>query len=177
MPLTFERDDSQSIEALTAKRGSALATHRTKGLTTAVFGYSSDIDLNAVDDRRGWRACGMPRLRVELSMQPVTVFVASELATQSCQHDLTLSHEMKHVEVFRQALDRAARDLERDLPKAIGAELRHANTPGELQQRVVVSVRDYLAQFMDARQRLLDEEQAEVDSPEEYARMSTACGH
>jgi hypothetical protein len=177
VPLTFERDDSQSIEALTAKGGSALAAHRAKGLTTAVFGYSTEIELTAVDDRRGWRACGMPRLRVELSMQPVTVFVASELATQSCQHDVTLSHEMKHVEVFRQALDRAARDLERDLPEAIGAELRHAKNPGELQQRLVVSVRDYLAQYMGARQRPLDEEQAEVDSPEEYARVSNACGH
>jgi hypothetical protein len=29
VPLTFERDDSQSLEALTTKSGSALATHRT----------------------------------------------------------------------------------------------------------------------------------------------------
>jgi hypothetical protein len=177
VPLTFERDDSQSIEALTAKRGSALATHRANGLTAAAFGYSADIELNAVDDRRGSRTCGMPRLRVELSMQPVTVFVASELATGSCQHDVTLSHEMKHVEVLRQTLDRAARDLERDLPEAIGAELRHAKNPEELQQRLVVSVRDYLARFMGEQQRLLDQAQADVDSPEEYARVSNACGH
>ena len=172
VPLTFERDDS-----LTAKRGSALATHRANGLTAAAFGYSADIELNAVDDRRGSRTCGMPRLRVELSMQPVTVFVASELATGSCQHDVTLLHEMKHVEVLRQTLDRAARDLERDLPEEIGAELRHAKNPEELQQHFVVSVRDYLAQFMGERQRLLDEAQADVDSPEEYARVSNACGH
>jgi len=177
VPLTLERDDSQSIETLTAKRGSALATHRANGLTAAAFGYSADIELNAVDDRRGSRTCGMPRLRVELSMQPVTVFVASELATGSCQHDVTLSHEMKHVEVLRQTLDRAARDLERDLPEAIGAELRHAKNREELEQRLVVSVRDYLAQFMDERQRLLNEAQADVDSPEEYARVSNACGH
>jgi hypothetical protein len=177
VPLTFERDDSQSIETLTAKRGSALATHRANGLTAAVFGYSADIELNAVDDRRGSRTCGMPRLRVELSMQPVTLFVASELATGSCQHDVTLLHEMKHVEVLRQTLDRAARDLERDLPEEIGAELRHAKNREELEQRFVVSVRDYLAQFMGERQRLLNEAQADVDSPEEYARVSNACGH
>ena len=176
VPFTFERDDSQSIETLTAKRGSALATHRANGLTAAAFGYSADIELNAVDDRRGSRTCGMPRLRVELSMQPVTVFVASELATGSCQHDVTLSHEIKHVEVLRQTLDRAARDLERDLPEAIGAELRHAKNREELEQRLVVSLRDYLPQFMGERQRLLNEAQADVDSPEEYARVSNACG-
>ena len=175
MPLTFERDDSQSLAALTAKSGSAHATHQTFGLTTARFGQSTDIQLNVVDGRGGWRACGMPRVRIELSMQPVTVFIASELTAQPCQHDVTLSHEMKHVEVFRQALEFAARDLEREFPVAIAIELRQAKDPSELQQRFVVSVRNYLAQFMQERERMLDHSQAAVDSPEEYARLSTTC--
>jgi hypothetical protein len=175
VPLTFERDDSQSIAALTAKSGSALATHRTFGLTSAVFGQSTDIRLNVVDDRADSRACGTPRVRIELSMQPVTVYVASELATQPCQREVTLSHEMKHVEVFREALAVAARDLARDFPVAIGVQLRSATNPDELQQRFVVAVRNYLGQFMRDRERMLDESQAAVDSPEEYARVSTAC--
>jgi hypothetical protein len=176
VPLTFERDDTQSIAALTLKRSSALATHRTFGLTTAVFGHNTDIQLSVVDDhRRDSRACGTPRVRIELSMQAVTVYVASELAGQPCQHDVTLSHEMKHVEVFRQALELAARDLARDFPVAIGVQLRPATNPSELEQRFVVSVRNYLAQFMRDRQRMLDESQAAIDSPEEYARVSTAC--
>ena len=175
VPLKFELDDSQNIAALTAKSGNALATHRTFGLTTAVFGQSTDIRLNVGDDRGDVRACGTPRVRIELSMQPVTVYVASELAAQPCQHDVTLSHEMKHVEVFREVLDEAAQDLERELPESIGTELRRATSPEDLQQRLIVSVRDYLGQFMHERQRLLDERQAAVDSREEYARVSTAC--
>src|SRR2546427_908124 len=122
VPLTFERDDSQSIAALTAKSGSALATHRTFGLTTAVFGQNTDIRLNVVDDRGDSRACGTPRVRIELSMQPVIVYLASELAARPCQHDVTLSHEMKHVEVFRETLQLAAQDLARDFPAAIGVQ-------------------------------------------------------
>jgi hypothetical protein len=175
VPLTFERDDSQSIAVLTAKGGNSLATHRTSGLTTATFGQNTDIQLNVVDDHRGSRACGTPHVRIELSMQPVTVYVASELAAQPCQHDVTLSHEMKHVEVFREALEVAARDLAGDFPVAVGVELRSATNPGELQQRFVVTVRDYLARFMRDRERMLDEAQAAVDSPEEYARVSTTC--
>ena len=55
VPLEFERDDSQSIAALTLKRGSAFATHRTSGLTTAVFGQSTDIRLNVGGRRAGER--------------------------------------------------------------------------------------------------------------------------
>jgi hypothetical protein len=108
-------------------------------------------------------------------MQPVIVYVASELAAQPCQHDVMLSHEMKHVEVFREALEVAARDLARDFPVAIGVQLRQARNHDELQQRFVVSLRSYLAQFMRDRERMLDESQAAVDSPEEYARVSAAC--
>ena len=175
VPLTFERDDSLNIAALTLKGGSALATHRTFGLTTAVFRQNTDIQLNVIDDRGASRACGTPRVRIELSMQPVIVYVASELAEQPCQHDVTLSHEMKHVEVFRDTLELAARDLARDFPVAISVQLHQARNPDELQQRFVVSVRNYLAQFMRDRERMLDESQAAVDSPEEYARVSTAC--
>jgi hypothetical protein len=175
VPVTFERDDTQPIAALTVKSGSTLATHRTIGLTTAVFGQSTDIELHSVDDRRGARSCGTPRVHVELSMQPVTVFVARELVEAPCQREITLSHEMKHVEVFREVLDEAAQDLERELPESIGTELRRATSPEELQQRLIIAVRDYLALFLHERQRLLDERQAQVDSPEEYARVSTAC--
>jgi len=175
VPLSFERDDTQPIAALTVKSGSPLATHRAIGLTTAVFGQSTDIELHSVDDRRGARACGTPRVHVELSMQPMMVFIARELAEAPCQREATLSHEMKHVEVFREVLDEAVQDLERELPEGIGTELRRAKSPEELERRLIVTVRDYLAEFMHERQRVLDERQAAVDSPEEYARVSTAC--
>jgi hypothetical protein len=176
-PLSFERDDTRPVAELTTRSGSALATQRTMGLTTAVFGQSTDIELNLVDDRRGSRACGTPRVRVELSMQPMTVFIARELADTACERDATLSHEMKHVEVFRAVLDDAARELEREFPEVIGAELRRATSAEELQQRLVGSIRSYLARFMSDWQRALDTRQAEVDSPEEYARVADACGH
>jgi len=175
VPLTFERDESQSIAALTVKSGRALATSRTFGLTTAAFGQNTDIHLTEADARDDSLACGIPRVRIELSMQPVTVYVASELAAQPCQRAVTLAHEMKHVQVFREALELAARDLARDFPIAIDAQLREARNPDELQQRFVVSLRDYLAQFMRDRERMLDDSQAAVDSPEEYGRLSTAC--
>ena len=175
-PVEFERDDTQPIAVLTARTGSALATHRAIGLTTAVFGQSTDIDMQIVDDRRGARACGSPRVRVELSMQPMRVFVASELADLPCQHEVTLSHEMKHVEVFREVLEEAARDLEREFPEAVGAEIRRAGTAKDMQQTLIVAIRDYLGEFMSERQQVLDARQAEVDSPEEYARVAAACG-
>jgi hypothetical protein len=41
-----------------------------------VFGQSTDIRLNVGDDRGDMRACGTPRVHIELSMQPVIVYLA-----------------------------------------------------------------------------------------------------
>jgi hypothetical protein len=174
-PLAFDRDDTQPMATLTARSGSTLVAHRTIGLTTALFGQRTEIELHLLDDRRGARACGTPRARVELSMQPMTVFIARELAEASCQREVTLSHEMKHVAAFGDVLGDAAHDLERALPEAIGTALRRAPGPEELRQQLDAAVRDYLAEFMHEWKRALDERQAGVDSPEEYARVSTAC--
>ena len=46
----------------------------------------------------------------------------------------------------------------------------------QLQEQLNAAVRDELAAFMREQQRILEKRQAEVDSPEEYARVSTACG-
>jgi hypothetical protein len=174
-PLTFDRDDTQPVATLTARSGSVPATHRTIGLTSALFGQRTEIEVHLLDDRRGARTCGTPRVRVELSMQPMTVFIGREVAEAPCQRDVTLSHEMKHVAVFGEVLNDATHDLERELPGAIGAALRRAAGPEELQREVNAAVRDYLAEFMREWKRTLDERQAGVDSPEEYARVSTAC--
>jgi len=173
-PVSFVQDESRPSAELTAMSGSALTAQRTTGVTTAVFGQSTDIELSPVDDHDGARGCGTPRVRVELSMQPMTVFIASELAETPCLREATLSHEIRHVEVFRAVLEDAARALERELPGAVGAEPGRAKRPEELEQRLILALRSYLPQFMADWQRVLDQRQAGVDSPEEYARVSAA---
>jgi hypothetical protein len=175
VPVSFERDDSQPTAALTARSSRTPVTHRATGLTTAAFGQNTDIELQLLEDRRGARACGTPQVRVELSMQPITVLVARELADLPCQHEVTLSHEMKHVAVYVEVLHDAAQALGRELPEAVGMERRRAASALELQQQLNAAVRDELAEFMRGQQRILEERQAEIDSPEEYARVSTAC--
>lgn len=175
VPVAFERDDTQPTAALTAHSSKTPVTHRAIGLTTAAFGQNTDIELQLIEDRRGARACGTSQVRVELSMQPMTVYVARELADLQCQREVTLSHEMKHVGVYVEALHDAALALERELPAAIGTVRRRASSALELQQQLNAAVRDELAEFMREQQRVLEERQAEVDSPEEYARVSMAC--
>jgi ubiquinone biosynthesis protein UbiJ len=86
-----------------------------------------------------------------------------------------MEHELQHVEVFRQVLAEAVRDLAAELPDAVGRGVQRAATPADLQQRVAARINDHVAEFIRERRRVLEERQAAVDSPQEYARVRSAC--
>ena len=175
VPLAYVEDRAQSIDELTVRGGNTPATHTTFGLTTVSFGHQTDIELKVVEDAAGERACGTAGVRVALSMQPVTVYVARELGRTPCARDATFTHELKHVAVFRDVLNDAARDLETDLAAAIGTGQRRASNRGELERRFNAELTAYLSVFLAQWRQRMNARQDAVDSPEEYERTATAC--
>lgn len=175
VPLTWTEDRTQSYDELTVRGGNTPATHTTFGLTTVRFGHQTHIELRLIEDAAGKRVCGTAAVKVELSMQPVAVYVARQLEPTPCASDATFSHEMKHVSVFREVLDDARRDLAADLADALGTELRRAATRTELERTFNAQVEAYLSVFMKQWQRQMKARQDAVDSEDEYRRVATAC--
>ncbi len=175
IPLSYTTDHSKSIDELSAKSGNYSETVLTMGLTTAKFGYQGDIELTVSEDAANREACGTLRLKVTLSMQPVAVYLARELASSRCAEAVTMQHELKHVAVFRELLDEARRDLQADLPSAMASSLRYGNSREQLERRSKDEVDRYLSEFIRRWQASLDERQAAVDSDAEHARLRNAC--
>jgi hypothetical protein len=175
VPLEFTENDDVVVSELTIKSGSSLALHRTYGLTTANFGHQTDTDLRLVEQRASGRACATPHVVVRVSMQPVVVYVAREIAGDRCQHDATREHELKHVAVDREVLDDAARRLREELAPALGADVLKGTSGTVIAKQYESALRDYLSGFMQEQHRVLAERQAGIDSPDEYAREANAC--
>ena len=175
VPVTYTDDRSQSIKELTFLGGNTPATHATFGLTSARFGHQTETELRIVEDAAGRRTCGTASVRVELSMQPMTVFVAREIDRTPCPRDATYAHELKHVAVFREVLSDAARDLTADLAAGMGTSLRRAANRQELERAFNAQLQAYLSVFMSQWQREMSARQAAVDSPEEHERTALAC--
>jgi hypothetical protein len=174
-PFDYRVDGEQTIAELTVLGGYTPATHETYGLTTVRFSHRTDIAVKVVEDGDGARACGSADVRVVLSMQPVIVHVARELAATPCMREATLSHELKHVASFRAVLEEATRDLEGDLAEAIGTDLRRASSGRELQRAVQAQVEAYLKVFVGQWHKDMTARQSAVDSEEEYRRVAAAC--
>lgn len=175
VPLQYEEVDTVSIAELTTKSGSTLARHRTSGLTTASFGHQTQSELRLVEQRATGRTCATAHVSVQLSMQPVIVYVASEIANDRCRHDVTREHELKHLAVNREVLGDAARRLREDLPAALGTTVLEGASAGAIAQRFEAALRERMAAFMRDQQQRLAERQATIDGPEEYARVANAC--
>jgi len=152
------------------------ATHRTLGLTKTEFRETAQIEIQGLRDRRSGRACSRPQIGLELTMEPMTVYVARELRNNRCARDAVLEHEMKHVAAFREHMAKTARVLDATLPRLFGQRLIFAGDEVAAEAQVRGELQAFLTEFTASNARELKERQAAVDTPEEYARVNGACG-
>src|SRR5262249_33848225 len=155
----------------TIKSGSTPDTHLTFGLTTVNLSYEGDVAIRAVEETESKRVCGSLELTVTLSMQPVVVYLANELAASPCARAVTFEHELKHIAVFREVLAEASRALRAEIAGALGQQVRRASNAAEIERLTNGAVREYLSDFIHRWHRIQAERQAAVDSPAEHARV------
>lgn len=163
------------FDALTRLSEGPSPDHRTIGLTLANFGHRSTFEVKGLEDRRGARACVRPQITVQLYLKPLTVYVASEYSGDPCRARVIREHEERHVAVYAQFAQEAARQLSFDLKRTIGPEPLFAPDIAEAQRLVDRRLAQTLDGFMREAQRTLAERQARIDTPEEYERVRTAC--
>lgn len=149
--------------------------HRTIGLTRANFGHRSSIDVKGVEDRAGHRACVRPRVSVELFLRPMTVYVAREYADDPCRARTIRAHEQRHVDVYARYANEAVGPLTGQLRDVVGSAPHYASTVAEAQHGLDRRIESTLEAFMRESERALAARQAQVDTPEEYARVTGAC--
>lgn len=176
VPFEVREVDTADIRELTERSGASFAQHRTYGLTTVSFGHETQTELRILEERASGRTCAIPHVTVRVSMQPVVVYVARELRSDTCRYAATRAHEMQHVAIYREELADTTRELRAKLAAAVGMQVLHGRAAEELNRRYEARLRDYLSTFMRARHDALNARQAQLDTPEEYARVGSACG-
>jgi hypothetical protein len=175
-PVVVTVNDELPQRALTRLGEGNPDTHRTLGLTRTQFRQQLAIELNGLSDGSGKRSCARPSVVLDLSMAPLTVYIASELRGNDCGYAAVQEHEMKHVAAFREHLAASARRLGDELPRVFGQRVINAADAQAGEAEVQRALQEYLNDFKAASTRELELRQAAVDSDEEYARVNGACG-
>jgi hypothetical protein len=125
---------------------------------------------------RNGRICVRPSIRVSLSATPMTVYVAREVAGDPCREGAVLEHEKKHVAVYESELAAIADETRASLAASYGKRVLHYRDRAEADRETSAALDRDMAKLLAGTAERVKERQRAVDSPEEYSRVTAACG-
>lgn len=175
-PTSYRIDRTRSVRELTAMSGDAAPGIRALGLTTAEVGHRAAVESSGIEDTRTGRVCARPSLRVTLVAEPMTVYVAREIAGDPCKDAVALEHEMKHVAVYEEELAAIAGEVRESLGASYGKRVLYYGSRAEASRQTEAALRRDMAELLAGTAERVRKRQRDVDTPEEYARVAAACG-
>jgi hypothetical protein len=169
-PLRFTVDNSQDMRTLTALEHKA-PNQRVLGRTVSKFKAESKTSLSNIKLANG-RYCVSLSITVQLSLDPATVYVASEYRTGSCEARLILEHERRHLAVSERQLAQLARYIHDDLVGMFGERMLITDDVAPALSMISQRSRDAISARVASVSKESKALQAEVDSSEEISRLS-----
>ncbi len=150
--------------------------HFPLGLTVTDARYDMNVEALVSTLSDGTICAALKELTVHVRFADVKVHVARELPYGSCIEHEVLAHENRHVAVDRDLVQGWQPNLQQAVEKAarnLGSltVTSARNGPAALGDRLKPALESAMNQLLAERAR----RQAEVDSPEEYARFSHVC--
>lgn len=172
-------DRHRSIRWLNSRAGGD-SRYLVTGLTEYEVNASFDMRLEPREVGPG-RYCLDPVLvNPKVDVVKHLVYIPTELERGTCEYDVVYAHEGEHVKInqgmeddIRVALD----DLVKDIVGKVGAmfPMPADNVPGAIRRLHSEYGRDFKRRLNDIRRRSR-EKHRKIDTPQEYERLSQACG-
>lgn len=169
----YRIDNTISYKALTTMKQPQVQGGVVLGLTRTESRVALAIDGDLLQDGRG-AECVMPRIAVSLYYLPIVIYVGREFAPSTCAYRAILAHEMRHLKSYLETLPKVEEAVRTRLGgRYIGKPL-YATAGGarDLLQRDVDA--NWMP-FIKAEMGRVEQQQAAIDSPQEYARLSKIC--
>lgn len=158
--------------------GSALAQRgqQVLGLTRghAVAQFTTRTPLYV--DRSGRNECASPQLTLILGFSPLSVYVAKEFPPGSCAYREIYEHELRHVKTYQAHLASIEPDLLATLNRRFATGSPWRGPAGQTRARLQQELDERWLPYIQREIARGDDAQALIDTAEEYARVSNACG-
>jgi hypothetical protein len=170
----YRIDNSLSFRTLTRMKRPQVQRGYVLGLTHTESRVSVQVAGKLLQDAASGNECIAPRVRVAMRYLPIVVYVGSEFAPGTCAYREILAHEMRHLNSYLAYLPKVeervrARFVERFAGKPLYA--RRGEAAAGLQREIDARWLPTVKAEMSQAEKL----QAEIDSPQEYARLSKVC--
>ncbi len=146
------------------------------GLTLTELKYQMRLNIEAVPISNSSYCARLTDVEADLGYDELRVYIARKFRPGSCAHRSINDHELTHVAVFREALNRFYPRLQHRLQRA-ATEMRpvRASSPESaasyLRKRLSAVVKPLFLEM----NRELDRNNAQLDTPERYRQEQALC--
>lgn len=145
------------------------------GLTRGNAIVKFETSLPSIVDASGRWECTSPQLTVSLGFKPMTVYVAREFPAGSCAYNEIYQHEQRHVKTYQEHLDGIEKAVLETLNRRFATQGPWRGPTGETAARLQQELDERWLPYIQREIGRVEEAQALIDTPEEYARVAESC--
>ena len=146
------------------------------GLTLATSRVNFEIKTSSYVDHTGSWECSSPQITVIYGFSPMTVYVAKEFPKGSCPYNEVYQHELRHVKTYQDHLVTIEKDLADTLRQRFATGSVWRAPKGQTRLLLEKEMNERWLPFIKREIERVESAQKLIDTPEEYARVSGACG-
>lgn len=161
-----------SYKELTQRSAPANGAALTLGLTEGKFAYQASFGYTGLTI--GNSGCVRPRIKITITLAPHILYVGREFRPGTCEFQHIYNHEARHVMANHQHLTEVARRLKAEMYQYLGNVIYYG-PPQQSIDKITQQVREVWMPRAREWQDLVKHSHALIDTPEEYARNSSAC--
>ena len=170
--IEFKQDFTRSIEQLSA-HGAAKVGRMVLGLVETKLTGAVEFTAPGIVKPLSGRYCMRPSVKLTLAFKPTTLYIAREHPAGSCEFDITMNHEKKHISVYQTYLDKMALDVRDELREQLGDRIQYFDSAEAGETSIRQRAASILQPYLERGAQESAKRQALVDTPEEYFRLET----
>jgi hypothetical protein len=144
------------------------------GMTASSTRADISIDGPGLADAASGRECIAPKIEVDLSYQPLDVYVAREFHPASCAYRAVFEHELQHVKVYADNLPAIERLVRAELVERYGGRPLYAER-GKALTVLQDQIDGWLRPLIKSELAKVDLQQRALDTVAETDRLSHSC--
>ncbi|SFM44685.1 hypothetical protein [Rugamonas rubra] len=167
-------DNHLSYRSLTVMKGSARGNSVVLGITRTESKVKIGLSGPILQDPVSGYECVAPQIKVSLYYVPVVIYVGREFEPGTCMYQEVLNHELRHLQAYMGHLPKVELVVREALAKRFEAKPLYAPA-GTAMSALEHEIDSGWLPFIKAEMQKVEADQALIDTPEEYARLSKVC--
>jgi hypothetical protein len=145
------------------------------GLTRGQTHVRYEMKLHRLLSADGQWECASPQITLSYGFTPMTIYVAREFPLGSCAYREVFAHEQRHVRAYQAHAQAVEAEIVEAMNHRFATGSYWRGPVGEAQIRLKEELGGRWIPYVKNVLKRVESDQARIDTPDEYDRISASC--